>query len=110
MVVVTNGENIMELITRAKTHLSVIIVYGRLYAETKEYFQKAADLGLVEMVQLSGDEEEEETVDGNVEAMLGDLDIRQVEAEEGQEERDAWLVEISQADDEASVVEGEEEF
>ena len=45
----------MELITRARTHLSVILVgtgYGFDYDETSEYLQQAADLGLVEMVQL----------------------------------------------------------
>ena len=39
----------MELITRARTHLSVILVEGMLYSNTGEYFQQAADLGLVEL-------------------------------------------------------------
>ena len=55
VVAVTSGSNMMELITRAKTHLSVIIGEGLFYARTKEHFQQAADLGLVEMVQLSGE-------------------------------------------------------
>ena len=50
---VTDGLQIMELITRAKTHLSVIIVDGFGYAKTMKYFQQAADLGLVDMVELS---------------------------------------------------------
>lgn len=53
MVAVTKGSNIMELITRARTHLSVILVGKYQYAKTMRYFQQAADLGLVEMVQLS---------------------------------------------------------
>ena len=71
----------MEEITRARTPLSVILVEGSRYAKTKEYFQQAADLGLVEMVQLSAeaveisqgddevdvDEGEEEIVDEDVE-------------------------------------------
>ena len=47
VVVVTGGGQIMELITRAKTHLAVILVGGY---ETKEHFLQAADRGLVEMV------------------------------------------------------------
>ena len=60
--VVTNGYNIMELITRARTHLSVILVdclEEPCYAKHKEYLQQAADLGLVEMVQLSGEADDE---------------------------------------------------
>ena len=55
VVAVMNGENIMELITRARTRLSVILVgeNDNEYAETKKRLQQAADLGLVEMVQLS---------------------------------------------------------
>ena len=57
VVAVTSGSNMMELITRAKTHLAVIIVdgHGRLYEKTKEYFQKAAERGLIEMVRLSAE-------------------------------------------------------
>ena len=60
VVVVTSGVNIMELITRARTRLSVILVgeeYGE-YAVVKKYFQQATDLDLVEVVQLnvSGDD------------------------------------------------------
>ena len=54
MVAVTSGANVMEVITRARTHLSIILMGEWLrYVETKGYFQQAADLGLVEMVQLS---------------------------------------------------------
>ena len=55
VVAVTVGDNIMELITRARTHLYVIMVDrgDRIYyAETKKYFQQAAKLGLIDMVQL----------------------------------------------------------
>ena len=55
VVAVTVGDHIMELITRAKTNLSVILVGTNFkYEETKEYFQQAADHGLVEIFQLSG--------------------------------------------------------
>ena len=64
VVAVTNGFNIMELITRARTHLSVIIVgEGFLFAKTKEYFRQAAGLGLVEQVQLG--EDSLEIIQGN---------------------------------------------
>ena len=53
VVAVTGGNSFMELITRARTHLSVILVDdSSSYAATKEYFQQAADLGLIEMVQM----------------------------------------------------------
>ena len=43
----------MELITRARTHLSVILAgEGFQFTKTRGYFQKAAALGLVEPVQL----------------------------------------------------------
>ena len=65
MVVVTSGPYVMEMITRAKTHLFVILVeehsgyssdydYGCRHANTEKYFQQAAKQGLVEIVQLSG--------------------------------------------------------
>ena len=39
----------MEMITRAKTVLAVIIVDGdNEYAKSMEFFQKAADQGLIE--------------------------------------------------------------
>ena len=73
VVAVTNGSAVMELITRARTHLSVILagedVEGEErerefdsedeveddypYTNTKGYFERAAALGLVEKVQLS---------------------------------------------------------
>ena len=56
VVAVTSGGNLMEMITRAKTLLAVIIVGpvddGPLYDDTKEYFQKATEQGLIEEVQL----------------------------------------------------------
>ena len=56
VVAVTNGINTMEQISRARTHLSVILAgedVEDVYEETKKYFEDAADQGLVEMVQLS---------------------------------------------------------
>ena len=56
IVVVTSGWNIMKQITRAKTRLSVILVDGGYsYTKAKKYLQQAADLGLVETVQLTVD-------------------------------------------------------
>ena len=51
VVVVTHGASIMELISRARTHLAVIIFEGYNYAVTKRFFLRAAKLGLVEMVK-----------------------------------------------------------
>ena len=56
----TDGRRIMELITRARTHLSVLLVGSdfakdQVYAKTKKHFQEAAELGLVEMVQLGAE-------------------------------------------------------
>ena len=51
MVAVTSGRNIMELITRSRTILYIILVtYSEddySYAKTKEYFQQAAGQGLL---------------------------------------------------------------
>ena len=49
VVTVTGGYNIMEPITRGKTHIAVILVEDDVgcYADAKKYFQQAADLGLV---------------------------------------------------------------
>ena len=58
MVVTGGGGYIMELITRAKTHLSVILV--DVDEDTKKNFQQACDLGLIEKVQLSGEAVESE--------------------------------------------------
>ena len=53
VVAVTSGGNLMEMITRAKTVLAVIIVDDRYhYATTQEYFQQAVDQGLVEDLSL----------------------------------------------------------
>ena len=56
-VIVTScgSDRIMELITRAKTHLAIIFVdhgYGD-YERNKKFFQQAADQGLVDIVPLS---------------------------------------------------------
>ena len=53
VVAVTHGGSIMELITRAKIHLIVIIVDGCNYGETRSFFLKAAEVGLVEMVKFA---------------------------------------------------------
>ena len=56
VIVVTTGSFIMEAITRARTHLIVILVdgtYGNLHAKVKGYFQRAEDQGLVEIVQIA---------------------------------------------------------
>ena len=47
------GMHILELITRARIHLSVILVRDDDdYASTKKYFQQAANLGLIDMVEM----------------------------------------------------------
>ena len=86
VVVVTTGIDIMELITRARTHLYVIIVERANnrsddYAKTKKHFKHAAYLGLIEEVQLGGeaveisqqvdDEGEEENGDEKISCMSG---------------------------------------
>ena len=54
VVAVTDGCHIMEMITRAKTLLAVIFVGGGYNdKETKEYFQQAAEQGLIDIVSLS---------------------------------------------------------
>ena len=60
MVAVTNGAHIMELITRAKIQLAVLLVGGLYYYETKLQFHQAADLGLVEMVNLGEPDQQED--------------------------------------------------
>ena len=56
VIAVTGGDYIMELMTRARTHLCVILVkrpsYPDIYSDVKEYFQQAADHKLVSMVEL----------------------------------------------------------
>ena len=53
VVAVTGGERIMELITRARTHLAVILVGAIGFrGETDRYFQQAAEKGLAEMIQM----------------------------------------------------------
>ena len=51
VVAVTYGGNLMEMITRARTHLAVILV--DCDAETREHFLQAEDKGLVDVVHLS---------------------------------------------------------
>ena len=67
----------MELITRVRTRLAVILV--KAGPGIKIYFQKAAEMGLVEMVQLNleavevseqADEGEEEIEDKTVEEKM----------------------------------------
>ena len=56
--------HIMEVMTRARTHLCVILVkrpsYPDIYSDVKEYFQQAADHKLVSMVELPHKLEERE--------------------------------------------------
>ena len=54
VVAVTDGTNILEQITRAKTLLSVILWKSEeKYDAVKEWFQQAADMGLVDIVAFS---------------------------------------------------------
>ena len=58
VVAVTYGH--LELITRARTVLSIILVEGsygdNYYAKHKEHFREAADLGLVDLVPMPDEE------------------------------------------------------
>ena len=50
VMVVAGAAFLMEMITRAKTMLYVLLVSGGyLYSKTKGYFEQAAEQGLVEM-------------------------------------------------------------
>ena len=51
VVVMTKGDNLIEMITRARTHLVVILV--DCYATTREYFLQAESKGLIDIVHLS---------------------------------------------------------
>ena len=53
VVAVTDGSSIMEIITRARMKIYIILVDPGWMTKTKSDFQLAADLGLVEIVQLS---------------------------------------------------------
>ena len=53
VVVVTDGSHIMELLTRAQTHIVIIIVKGQggsQYTEQRESFQQAADKGFANLI------------------------------------------------------------
>ena len=56
VVLVTEGTGeILEMITRARTHLSVILVESCNLLHFKKFFQGAVDLGLVDKVQLGAE-------------------------------------------------------
>ena len=50
---VTSGRSVMELITRARTHLAVILVEGMFAEKTKKHFQQAGEQGLVDIVEIA---------------------------------------------------------
>ena len=59
VVLVTKGTGeILEMITRARTHLSVILVESGHLVHYKKFFQGAVDLGLVDKVQLGAEADE----------------------------------------------------
>ena len=61
IIIATDGSNLMEMITRAKTMLCILLVDdGYHYSDIKGYFQQAAEEGLVEIVKLNDDEGNEE--------------------------------------------------
>ena len=103
MVTVAYGTGIMELITRARTHLCVILT-GEVdsddceYVKHKEHFQQAADLGLIEMVQLSREavENNQACLDVEVDADV-DVEANDKTAEEVYDDTGDVLVE--EADD-----------
>ena len=53
VVAVTSGRSVMELITRARTHLAVILVEGMFADKTKKHLQQAGELGLVDIVEVA---------------------------------------------------------
>ena len=61
VVVTAGGDHTLELLTRAKTQLILILVESenedwkmiKYYTDYQKYFQDAADIGLVEMVANS---------------------------------------------------------
>ena len=66
VVAVTDGDEILELITRAKCQLFVILVGEDLddnYVKQKKFLLEAADLGLVDIVQLGAVEINQAEVD-----------------------------------------------
>lgn len=89
VVAVTGGFNIMELITRARNMVAVIVVEGKFaqtrYVEIKKFFQQAADEGLIEVVHL-GDGEP-----GNEDGEEEDKEMK--ERERALEERERALLE-----------------
>ena len=48
VVAVTDGKGIMELITRARTHLCIVLVGDHYGGTIKKYFHQAAEMGLIE--------------------------------------------------------------
>ena len=50
---VTSGRSVLELITRARTHLAVILVEGMFADKTKKHFHQAGELGLVDIVEIA---------------------------------------------------------
>ena len=75
--------HILELITRARIHLCVILVRDDDdYASTKKYFQQAADLGLVEMMQPSAEAVEISQGDHEADVYEGEEEIEDKTVEE----------------------------
>ena len=55
MIAVVSGVSVLEMITRARTHLAIILVDnndGTTYAELWRYFRNAAEEGLLNEKQL----------------------------------------------------------
>ena len=49
---VTTGGHVLEMITRARTHLAVILLVDNHY-DTREHFLQAESKGLIDIVHLS---------------------------------------------------------
>ena len=55
VIAVVSGVSVLEMITRARTHLAIVLVDNRdgtTYPELWRYFQNAAEEGLLNKVQL----------------------------------------------------------
>ena len=78
----------MELITRAKTKLYIVLVHDFLgyYSETKGYFQQAAEAGLVVFVKLNDANEGNEGLEEDEGNEEEDEEDEEDEVNEGLEE------------------------
>ena len=56
VVAVTDGTALLEMVTRAKIHLAIILVEGSEYQNTREWCKEACRQGLIEKIRKMYDE------------------------------------------------------